>query len=350
MDALKNLMFDLALGREIYDEEQDRVISTAEASDAIRDLCFEKLGLSKDSTQRDIARALKRESALELFELIEEVIDRKVAQGWEENEFFNQFVDTKNVADGDMNEFYAKQDIILNVAKVAGDHHDLIVQKLGEGETITIPTSVYAVKVGTDIRMFLTGRKDWSEFIDAVAKAFVKKAQDTAYAEVMNAGSRIPAASQFNKTGVLGNATKETFDTLIEDVETANGNAPVVIMGTKSALRKLNALTDIAWVAPSQKESVAQTGLLGFYEGTMLVEIPQRFANNTTATKLVDNTKLLIMPQVDNKFVKFVDYGETSIEVTKEGDTMNDQQTYEVQRRMGVGTVISRYFGVWTVQ
>jgi hypothetical protein len=55
------------------------------------------------------------------------------------------------------------------------------------------------------------------------------------------------------------------------------------------------------------------------------------------------------MPMVDNKFVKFVDYGETTLEVTEAGDTMNDQQTYEVQRRMGIGVVITKYFGKYTV-
>ena len=83
----------------------------------------------------------------------------------------------------------------------------------------------------------------------------------------------------------------------------------------------------------------------------VLMEIPQRFVNNDTATKLVDNDKLLIMPMVnDNKFVKLVDYGETTLEVTEIGATMNDQQSYEIQRRMGVGVVISRYFGTWTIQ
>lgn len=164
----------------------------------------------------------------------------------------------------------------------------------------------------------------------------------------MNASSQIPASSQFNKSGVIGTATKDTFDTLIEDVEAAN-DAPVVIMGTKTALKKLNGFADVDWLADSQKESFAETGIMGRYEGTLLVEIPQRFADNTTATKLVDNTKLLIMPMVEDKFVKLVDYGETTLEVTEVGATMNDQQTYEITRRLGVGTVITRYFGSWTI-
>lgn len=343
---MRNLMFDLAGKKTIYDAETDRVYSADEANKKLLDFCRDELGLTEKSTTRDITRALKRESGVQLFEIIEEIIDVQLTTGFQSNEFFNAYVDEVNLADGNVNEFYAENDIILTVTKVAGDHHDLIVQKLNEGEAITVPTSVYAVKVGTDIRLFLTGRRSWSDFIDAVVLAFEKKIQAEMYAAVMGASVKVPATTQFNKTGSL---VKDTLDTLIEDVSTANGGAEVVIMGTKTALKKLNALTDVDWRSTSQKEAVANTGILGSYEGTVLMEIPQRFADNDTATKLVDNTALLVMPLVDNKFVKFVDYGETTLEVTEAGDTMNDQQTYEVQRRMGIGVVITKYFGKYTV-
>lgn len=160
----------------------------------------------------------------------------------------------------------------------------------------------------------------------------------------MGAASSI--GTQFNKSGSL---VKDTLDTLIEDVSAANGGADVVIMGSKTALKKLNALTDVDWRSYSQKEAVANSGILGSYEGTPLVELSQRFADNDTSKKLLSTTKLLIMPVTDNKFVKFVDYGETTLEVTEAGETMNDQQTYELQRRMGVGTIISKYFGAYDI-
>lgn len=221
---------------------------------------------------------------------------------------------------------------------------------MNEGAPFSVPTSVYAVKVGHDIRMFLTGRKDWNEFVNAVAKAFAVQIQNEVYSEVMNASLKVTPSADYNKTGTLGSATKDAFDELLENVSIANDSAPVLIMGTKVALKKLNALTDINWRADSQKEAVAHAGILGDYEGTEMMEIPQRLKNNSAVEKLVDSTKLLILPMVDNKFVKFVDYGETTLEVTEAGDTMNDQQTYEVQRRMGIATVITKNFGVWNLQ
>lgn len=347
-NEIRNLMFDRAAKKTIYDAESDRVISADEADEKIRNFIFEKTGLNSKSTLRDISRAFKKDGGKECFELLEEILDMRISMGWQDDEFFNAYVESKNVADGDDIEFVSGKDVVLTVTKVAGDHHDLITQKLGEGSPITIPTSVYAVKVGTDIRLFLTGRRSWSDFIDAVAIAFKKKIQGEIYTAFMGAAASVPASAQFNKSGALSASTKATFDTLIEDVSAANAS-DVIIVGTKSALKNITALADVNWADEGAKAAYNALGRLGSYEGTAMIEIPQRFADNDTATRLVDDKKLLILPAVEDKFVKFVDYGETVLEETERGETMNDQQTYEVQRRMGVGVVITRYLGSWTL-
>ena len=122
--SVKNLMFDLGAGREIYDAEANRVVSRAEASDTIRKACFDFLGLTKDSTNKQIKRALNSERGTQFFEVIEEIIDTQIAHGLSENEFFNTWVESKNMADGDRNEFWADDEIILTVSKVSGDSHD----------------------------------------------------------------------------------------------------------------------------------------------------------------------------------------------------------------------------------
>lgn len=124
-NSIRNLMFDLSDRREIFDDEQNRVISTAEANDRLRTYCFETLHLNEKSTDRDIKRALDTPEGKKFFQVIEEILDKQIATGWHDNEFFNDFVEQRNLKDGDMNEFWTEEDIILNVAKVSGDHHDL---------------------------------------------------------------------------------------------------------------------------------------------------------------------------------------------------------------------------------
>jgi len=348
-EEIRNLMFDRAHNVAIFDQESNRSVSDREADDVIREYMSTELGINKDSSNKEIRRALDSEAGKQFFAIIEEIIDEKIITGWQQNEFFNDFVESKNMSDGDANEFWMKKDVILSVAKIAGDAHEYVMQKLNMGETMTVPTAVYGIKVGSDIRMFATGRFSWQEFVSAVARAFINAIQEELYAEFMDAASKLPVPAPFIGNGTLNTTSKDAFDEIISNVETVNG-AQAVIMGTKTALKKLNALTKVEWIADSQKEAVANGGILGSYEGTTLIEIPQRFKFNEVGTKLVDDKKLLIFPVVpDMKPVKFVDYGLKEFEITQVGETMNDLQSYEAQRRMGVSTIITRYFGEWNL-
>lgn len=344
--TIKELMFDLADNKTVYSKDENRELSLTESNDLLRNICFEKTGLNEKSTERDIRRALKKESAREFFEIIEEILDEFVPEGFKDNEFFDKFVETKNLKDGDANEFWTDRDIILNVAKVSGSHHDLIAQKLSEGTPYSVPSSYYGMKVGHDIRMFLTGRKLWSDFIDAVGKAYRRKLRNEIYAEFLNLTDK--ADADLKGSGTPSAAKKADFDAIIEGVGGLN-ESDVVIMGTKSALKKITGFANVDWASDSMKEAIAETGILGTYEGTTLLEIPQRFEDNNISSALVDSTKLWIFPLVEDRPIKFVDYGETSLEVTEVGDTLNDQQTYELQRRMGIASIITRKFGVWSL-
>lgn len=347
-EAFQNTATDLLFGAEMYSETAQRTISKKEAEEKVRSVVFQILGITENSTKKDRKRAMKLHG-VELYEVIEEIVDVYLASGFNENEFFNQFVEMRNVKEGDSQEFWTDDKTVLAVAKVSGDHHDISIQNLGEGESYTVKTSTYAVKIGTDLDLYLLGRMDWTKLIEKIAQAFTAHIQNEMYAEVMTVGDKIPMPDQFNKGGALSEATKEKFDTLLEDVAVANDNVPIYIMGTKTALKKLNALADVDWATDSQKSDMSTLGRLGSYEGVVLIEIPQRFALNDTSKKLVDSTKLLIMPQVENKFVKFVDVGETEIVEggTERGQNQTDLMTYEVQRTMGIATQCGRYFGVW---
>ena len=123
-EGFRKFLYDYTHGREVFDEDGNKV-TNAMANDKINRVCFDILGLDPEQkyTKRDIHRAMKKHG-MELFEIIEEVIDFKVATGFKDNEFFNAFVDMKNLAEGDKNEFWTEKDVILSVAQVSGDHHD----------------------------------------------------------------------------------------------------------------------------------------------------------------------------------------------------------------------------------
>ena len=55
-NTVRNLMFDLAFNRDIYDD--DKKISKAEANDTLRSACYDLLGVNAQSTEKQIKRAL----------------------------------------------------------------------------------------------------------------------------------------------------------------------------------------------------------------------------------------------------------------------------------------------------
>ena len=156
--------------------------------------------------------------------------------------------------------------------------------------------------------MYMIGREQWSDLVNAIARAFTVKIQGEIYNELLSASTKIPAAirSGFIGTGALSASTKAAFDGIIENVQAAN-DSNVVILGTKTALKQLNNLSDVDWRANSLKEDVSHSGRMGDYEGVTLMEIPQRFVAAGSLNKMYDNTKLWVLPASDtDKFIKMV--------------------------------------------
>ena len=254
----------------------------------------------------------------------------------------------RNLNDGDTNIFYVEDDTVLTVGKVSGNHHDLMRQRLGAGESFSVPMSWYGVKIYTEFELFAIGRIDWGKFVQKVFEAFDNHVNDMVYGSLTGLGDVFPAAkkSQFIKTGSLDAAT---LLTLCEDVQVANNRAQVVIMGTKSALNKLTAIETVDWATDEMKVKRMTTGNIGMWMGYQVVEIPQVFTAGTT-NRAISDTTLYIMPVVDNKFIKLVNEGDPRIREIAEPDTNMDMtMEYEYQMKLGVGVQVNRLFGVYTI-
>lgn len=337
-EGYKQLMFDLINGETVGRSKED-------GEKKLHTMLCSIAELPTEPTQKQVRRALRKHAA-DVYEVIEDAVDMQVKKGWQESEFFNQFVETKTVGIDDILEFTTEDQTFLSIAKVSGEHHDFLLQRLGEGESYTVQISTYGAAVGASLTRYFVGQEDWQKLINKIATAFTAKIQNELYAAVMNAYKKLPIQDKLVTNGEL---VKDAVDEKIEMVGGLN-DSDVYIMGTKLALKKFNALTDVDWRATSQKEDVARLGRLGSYESTDLIEIPQRFDNNDITKKLVDDKVLLFMPKTGDRFVKFVDGNNTEItQVTEKGvkgGRVDDLMSYEITRDMGVAVVLGRYFGV----
>jgi len=125
----RDICYNLNHGNEIFRYEEDgskRVFSKDEANKAIRKVLMEICELD----ETDLKSKKKRKRAIkshltEVFEVIEEDVDFKVSTAFKDSEWFNEFVEQRNVALGDDEEFWTDENIMLSVAKISGDSHDL---------------------------------------------------------------------------------------------------------------------------------------------------------------------------------------------------------------------------------
>ena len=350
-ESVSNLMTDVALGREIYDEESGRIITKQEANAKILDFSRKVLGITDIHDAKAVRRAI-RDNGREWMDIIEDTISIVVDTMFKESDFFNSLVDKKTIKFGDRQDFVIEdEDALFSIAKAGTSHHDHILQRLRGRQTITIPTELYVVKIGADINRYVLGDVDWSKWVSNIGRSFVAMIQEETYAELIQAVNALPA--RFKGTGTLDATTKATFDDIIQATSAANNGANVVIMGAKAALSKISGLADVNWAAKDQRDNVMNTGNIGIYEGTTLIEIPNRFKDKTYSQYVFDTDKLYIIPVIgeEGKFIKMVDEGDIEIFETLERDEkyVSDIQTYEVQRRMGFGLYVGRMFGYWDI-
>lgn len=347
-EGMTNLMLDVAFNREIVNDGEK--ISKADANAKILEFSHRILGIEDVKDAKAVRRAI-RDNGRELFDVLEDVIDQTMIVGLQSTDWYNEFVEDKSIAYHDRQDFYVENTALLAVAKAGTSMHDHQIQRIGGGERFTIPTDLYVIKVGEDINRFVTGMFDWSKLVEKITESFIAYIQEQVYAEISTAATKLPVQTGFVGTGALSQATKAQFDAIIDNVAAASG-ADVVILGTKAALSKINALADVQWGSRDQRDSVMNTGNIGIYEGTKLIAIPNRFKDRTLQAKVFPSNVLMILPATGEagKFVKFIDEGDTEIlEKMERGDYQSDIQTYEVQRRFGVGTVIGTQFGQWTI-
>lgn len=342
-ESMYNLMKDCV------NDSFEAGVTKKEANEEIRKMVLEVFGLNEEKVKSPklVNRAIRKHKD-EYFEIIEDVVEDMLVQGWNSDPFFMKWVETKNIADGDANEFYTEKETLLSVHEVAGDHHYISVQRLGVGETFSIKQKRYGAAVGTDLRLYLMGRVDFSRMINAIYKAFDTKIKTEIYTELAGIGDKLPVPAQFNKAMKIDKANKAQLDELIEMVSAANDGEDVVIVGTSSAVKQLENLTDVDWISNDAKNELYHTGRLGSYEGTNIIEIPQRLMREAdgTLTKLIDTNQMLVLPVGMDRPIKMVNFGNPTVyEIREQGEHMDDTMVFAYEEGFGVSVVSGKYFG-----
>lgn len=282
----------------------------------------------------------------DLYEILEVTLDQTIPEGFNDNEFFERFVETIRVDLGDINEFYSEDNSLLTVSKFAGNHWDTIRERFDVGTSFSIPTGWYDVHFYNEFERFMKKLDSWTKLIDKARKSFLQFFQNNAYVIFSNLGDELP--TEFVGNGALSTETeKEAFLAIADKVATETGKK-VTVVGSLQALRKLQGKIEDNWIPESLREERARKGVISTYEGLELLVLPQVFKAGTFDFELSTDKILLVASNA--KPIKFVFEGKSRMKDVKESTT-NQDQTLEgqIQVKAGMGVVVDEIIGCWTL-
>ncbi len=308
--------------------------SKGQTSDAIVNALVEMNGGSTKLNPKTFVRGT------ELYSTVEELLPHIVEEGLKEDNPLFRLVEYRNIAAGDVNEFYTEGEAIFVVADAAAGIRGVRRQRISGGQKITVKTSMKIVRVYENLGRLLAGRITFDEFVTAVATSFKQKILNDAYLAL--AGMTENTAG-LDSTYVYGG----TFDedkllAMIEHIEAATGKT-AYIYGTKAALRKVTTANQ----ADEGKSDLYNMGYYGKFNGTDMICLKQAHKPGTS-TFILSDSKIYVVAGSDAP-IKMVNEGEGII-ITREAAENNDlTQEYVYGQAYGTGVICSEKMGIYTI-
>jgi hypothetical protein len=313
--------------------------SVEESNDTLRKAFADLMEFSLEGNGT-IDRKTFRKHKVEIFEILEEVINESLQEGLKNQ--FDGFAEYRNLAWGDENLFKTPANQIFRVALVSDGNSNIRRQRLRDGQEFSVSLDTYAIKIGEDFHRFLAGRVDWAEMMAGIAESFKRDLTQRIADAVMNSYGEYGATyhNTFTGTGeAVGAFSEQDLLEMAMHIQARTGSK-VTVYGTKLALRKL---------APSVQTEAMKAGFnsVGYYgeiAGIQLREIEQSHDYGTDNFS-VDNNFVLLLPESADKMVKVINEGDAIIQDQQAGISSDMMQEYFIANRFGIAVICTKVFG-----
>ena len=305
---------------------------------AIREAFFNILGEDKLTWQG------WRNHKNEIFTVIENVLRVNLPKAWDNSPFYDQFVEVKNGALGDKNEYVIDQAGVLVASRFSGNHWDTERQKIQGKRGFSVPTEWIYVRVYDDFERFLNGNITLPDFMARMQSAMQRDIDERIFMTFNGIGTYLPEA--FKETGAY---VRETMLDIIQRVQIAS-QSDVILAGTKTALATIAEGIDANWISHDQKEEMATKGALLNLTGLGVValEIPQVMRHASYDFK-VDNKSIFVIP-ANERPIKFFYEGDVRARDLTEQTTNDQTIDSQVQVKVGQAVIMSSLFGKYTIE
>lgn len=283
-----------------------------------------------------------RNNKNQIFTIWEDVLKSELPEAWKTSPFYKRFCEVKNGAIGEKNAFAVKDKSYLVAAKFSGGTWDVERQKIGRAKDVAIDTEWSYIDCYEELDRFLKGYTTTVEMLNEVREGFAID-MDNRISTVFNGmGAYLP--SQFVANGTYD---KDTLMDIIRRVQTAN-RKKAVVAGSQRALSKVVEGINTAWLADSQKEELATTGMVlkNTGLGVEAIVIPDSFIPYSYDFAGADDT-IYVLP--DEQLIKV--YFEGDVRAKENSEQDNHDQTIDIQfqHKVGVELVTSQLFGKYTI-
>lgn len=300
-----------------------------------KDVLMKSLLENNGGSDKITYRSMREHPAI--FAIMEDIITKLVIEGLSGDEFFMQFVESRNIARGDSNIFRINDDIPFIVADIADGTQGIRRQRLTGGESIAVKTVKKAIKIYEELDLLMTGRVDFNTFIDKVSVAFKKKTLNDMYSAFTTLLDN--ESSTYNIKGSADVAGDKIVE-LIAHVEAATGKR-AYITGTKMAIRRLKTVQ----MSDKYKDDLYNMGYYGKFEGTPCVAIDNKHQVGST-NFILPNDKLWVIAG-DDEPIKHVTEGQSMIITGVSTDNADLSQEFLSMQMEGIKVILAQKMGAY---
>ena len=310
-----------------------RGVPTAFAEGNPTDVIVNKIKEANNGSTTIDYKAIRDGKCPELFSVIEELIDVALDVATLEDSPLKDMIETKNGEWGDKPEFLVPDNSLLTVDVVANGTQGIRRQRLIGGQKVPLTPVNKAVKIYEELILILSGRIDWVEFVNRVAKSFEREF----YASVAKQFNSLSTA-RFTVTA-SGSPSESGLLNLIEKVEAATGKTAYVL-GTRTALRNF----PMSQIGETVKDDYYAVGYSQSFNGTPCIRLKNYL--DDAGNFVLSDTRVYVLAG-DDKIIKHYIEGEPIVIARDAADNADFTQEYTVIRREGIAVVVSATMGVY---
>lgn len=279
-----------------------------------------------------------RRNKLEIFELIQEVIDEVAPNRI--RDAIGMFAEVKSYGQGQKARFKVKKgrnNVKRFITKVGlGGVYERV--RL-DSDFLDVATHAYGGAAYVEFEQFLDGAMDFAELTDLI----LQNIEDAIYKEIQTAliatYASLPAA---NKHAANAFASAE-MKRIIATVKAYGGNANIICTPEFAA----TITPDASFIGDADKADMRDQGYIGRFAGANVIVLPQSFEDANNTVKVFNPQFAFVIPTggtADEKIVKVALEGQTIVK-----DVENADNSMEFQAYKKVGTVVlnTNYYGMF---